>query len=620
MKSLSEAVSYLLSRPSRKARQLRLTKALDELAPRWESLARDPRLVPWLDEPNPTGRTRGAALLEMLNDFDGPNIAITFRLFEDALAKRRPRRGDRVADGRYEAGQLVAKHYEVIDKLGSGGFGEVLLVYSHEPGIHTYQAMKLLRPSVALDAHAIARFNKEAYVLLSMRPHPNVVPTHHVECLPDGGLALLTEFIPPDALGWVSLADHIRSGALSLDQVTRIAIECCAGLQACYADGVRAHRDIKPANILLGMREVARVADFGIAAIRGNSVDADSATMTPSSREAKGLLQTRYGQILGTPHYMAPEQFVDASSCDERSDIYSLGVVLFEMTSAGRLPFEALRAARPGHWRLAHLAAQPPKLDSPLFPIISRCLAEDPLARFASASELAEALARFRTSQGFARIDVAQTDDRGIQAHASRMNRAIGFARTNQHERAIALFEEAVEKFDLCAPDAYARMVDSYKALMQFDKAIACALKIPAASRSASAEAALGYCHAVTQRWEVAVAHYARSVELDPTLLSAWENLGRGYQLLGRHREALAALERSTSLPDAGFIHWSMRAESETILGLTAAGLRSLSQALRFKQQATASQWRVLLSIEDRLVARVPGDAGSKRVLPRQAS
>lgn len=242
-----DELAYLLRRPGKKARQLRVLDALDEVCPRWEQVARDPRMHAWLQAPHSdTGVTWGTALIGMSNDFDSANLAVLFHLGEGTITGRRPRRGTALAGGRYLAGQLVARHYEVIDVLGAGGFGEVLLVYSQEAGMREFHAMKVMRPGQQVDATAFARFAKEAYLLMGLRPHPCLCPTLMVERMPDGALALLSEFVPPDARGHVTLADALRAGELTPERQSRILIECCAGLQAAYRDGVRAHRDLKP--------------------------------------------------------------------------------------------------------------------------------------------------------------------------------------------------------------------------------------------------------------------------------------------------------------------------------------------------------------------------------------
>lgn len=197
-----EELAYLLSRPQKKARQRRVLNALDDVCPKWELVARHPHMLAWLQEPHPkTGAKWGDALVDISKEYDGTNLAILFHVAEGTLEGRRPRRGTWLAHGRYMAGERLARHYEVIDLLGSGSFGDVLLVYSHEVNMRQFYAMKVLRPGRGVDATTLARFAKEAYVLMGIRPHPCLNLTTMVERLPDGGLALLSEFVPPDANG-----------------------------------------------------------------------------------------------------------------------------------------------------------------------------------------------------------------------------------------------------------------------------------------------------------------------------------------------------------------------------------------------------------------------------------
>ncbi len=593
---VADELAYLLGRPERKARQRRVLDALDEVCPRWGQIASDARMLSWLKEPHPeTGVTWGEALICLSEEFDGANLAALFHLAEGMLAGHRPRRGTPLTRGRYLAGQLLARHYEVIDVLGAGGFGEVLLVYSHEAGMREFHAMKVLRPGIDVDAATLARFAKEAYLLMGLRPHPCLCPTLIVERLPDGAIALFSEFVPPDARGHVTLADALRAGELTPERQSRIIIECCAGLQAAYRDGVRAHRDLKPANILLGVRARAKVADFGLAALEGG------AEVVPGRTRAAplGLLQTQQGQSFGTPPYMAPEQFLDATACDERSDVYGLGVVLFEMASRGRLPFMAPPGASWAAWAQLHARAVVPVLEHPLFPLILQCLAKEPEARFQTVGELSRAVSELRATRGWMPVQIEEPDEYSIGAFRSRMNRAIGFMRLGQQRRALPMFQECADRFDLASGEAHAYMVLCHKELHEYEEALACGLTIPVGQRSADTEVILGYCSAKAGRWADAVPHYERAAELEPATANAWENLGRGYFVLGRRQEALAALQRCTNLPDAGIEAWLLRAEIEAALHAYPAALEALRRARALADRAPPAHRDRLAEVED---------------------
>lgn len=593
---VADELVYLLARHEKKARQRRLLDALDEVCPRWERIAQDARTLSWLKEPHPETRaTWGDALIGMSGEFDGANLAVLFHVAADVLAGHRPRRGTPLAHGRYVAGQLLARHYEVIDVLGAGGFGEVLLVYSHEAGMREFHAMKVLRPGGDVDTATLARFAKEAYLLMGLRPHPCLCPTQIVERLPDGALALFSEFVPPDARGHVTLADMLRAGELTPERQSRIIFECCAGLQTAYLDGVRAHRDLKPANILLGVRAHAKVADFGLAALEGG------AEVVPGRTRAAplGLMQTQQGQSFGTPPYMAPEQFLDATACDERSDVYGLGVVLFEMASRGRLPFMASPGASWAMWAQLHARAPVPMLDHPLFPVIRQCMAKDPAARFQTVVDLSNALSTLRATRGWMPVKIEEPDEYSIGAFRSRMNRAIGFMRLGQQRRALPMFQECADRFDLAAGEAYAYMVLCHKELNEYDEAIACGLTIPVAQRTADTEVILGYCHAKAGRWADAVPHYRRAAELGPATAIAWENLGRGHFALGHRRDALTALQRCTSLPDAGVEAWILRAEIEAALQAFPAAREALRRARALADAAPPALRHRLAEVED---------------------
>ena len=252
---------------------------------------------------------------------------------------------------------MVADHFEMIDVLGAGGFGEVFLVLLHEHQLFEFGALKILRPNWLPDAGTRARFEKEAHILTSLRLHPHLVAPQYIERI-DNSWAIVSEFVLPDQSGMLTLADHINSDKLTVQNCAKIMTEVCAGLASAYRDGVKAHRDLKPSNILIDLHGFARVMDFGLASTRGDRGDVEKQHIPRKTLEMSNL--TEAGTAFGTPAYMAPEQFFNAENCDERSDIYSLGVIFYEMT-AGKLPFKP-PINNMESWAQLHCSAQVPQL------------------------------------------------------------------------------------------------------------------------------------------------------------------------------------------------------------------------------------------------------------------
>lgn len=266
--------------------------------------------------------------------------------------------------------EALRGQYEIQRELGRGGMGIVLL--ARDERLDRQVALKVLPPSLADQSDTRERFLREARMSAQLS-HPNIVPVHRADDI--GGFAFF-------AMGYVdgdTLGDRIRDrGALPPADVVRLLREVAWALAYAHARGI-VHRDVKPENILIE-RSTGRaiVTDFGIA----------RADFHPSL--------TQDGHVLGTVHYMSPEQ-ASGDALDGRSDLYALGCVGF-LALSGRLPFEG---AAPHAILVAHATKQPPLLREvapalapALAAVIDRCLLKRPDDRFATGEELADALGK----------------------------------------------------------------------------------------------------------------------------------------------------------------------------------------------------------------------------------
>jgi serine/threonine-protein kinase len=257
--------------------------------------------------------------------------------------------------------------------LGQGGFAAVFR--AHDPFLERDVAIKVLDPSLAVDAALEEQFLHEARTIAAAE-HPHIVPLYSADST--GGLLYLVMRLLPGH----SLEDRIAEGKLPTAEAARIALECARALAAAHAVGV-VHRDIKPANILLDANGNATVTDFGIALV--------------TSRPARELL----GSTIGTPHYMSPEQSL-GEQVDGRSDVYALGVVLYEMLS-GTCPFSGRNAteviAKHISAPIPKLSEREPETPAALVRLVDRMLAKDPAGR-PTAAELVKELTAASTPDG----------------------------------------------------------------------------------------------------------------------------------------------------------------------------------------------------------------------------
>jgi serine/threonine protein kinase len=205
---------------------------------------------------------------------------------------------------------------EILELLGRGGMGAVYK--ARQRGLDRIVALKILPPEVGRDPTFAERFEREARALAKLN-HPHVVTVHDVDKTPDGLYFIVMEYVDGE-----NLRQAIKAGSLAPQDALAIVSQICDALQYAHDKGV-VHRDIKPENILLDRAGQVKIADFGLAKLLGQ--DADSSL-------------THTHQVMGTLRYMAPEQMEGTHHVDHRADIYSLGVLFYELLT-GELPIRA---------------------------------------------------------------------------------------------------------------------------------------------------------------------------------------------------------------------------------------------------------------------------------------
>ncbi len=297
--------------------------------------------------------------------------------------------------------------YEILAPLGAGGMGEVYRARDTRLGRDV--ALKVLPPNVAADPERLERFEREARTVASIN-HPNIVVLHSVE---DDAA---TRFLTMELVDGQALDRHVVPGGLAIERVRDLGIAVAEALAAAHERGV-VHRDLKPANVMLTSDGRVKVLDFGLAKLgraRAASTDSDTETAVAAL--------SRAGQVVGTIPYMAPEQ-VRGEDADERTDVFALGVVLYELAT-GRRPFQGPNAAvissailrDPPPSFASVRSGVPPELES----VVLRCLEKDPGARYPTARAVGDALRQVGPIGGPASLGPASAGS--AAADASRLD------------------------------------------------------------------------------------------------------------------------------------------------------------------------------------------------------
>jgi len=484
---------------------------------------------------------------------------------------------EKMAAELYKVGDVIFGEYEIRGKLGEGGFGIVYRVWSREQ--KKEYALKTFKDGPLDDAEARAAFRKETCLWLNLEPHPFIVAARWVREY-SGRLFVAMDYITPDALKRVSLHDHLDpravGGRANEAQALEWAIQFCLGMEHLQAQGVSCHRDIKPANIFITENGRLRIADFGLAAAveaAWHSTKAKNVSL-PKGPSASSLHLAPFRVAptgwCGTPGYIAPEVY-DGRPADVRSDVYSFGLVLWQIATWSVWPpfsYPLTKALQNGLdlnqpevryevckqiWQLQNEGEAPPT-GSILGHVVERCLRPNPAERYNTFAELRAAIEPLFERATGKKFELPSV---GKKTAYYWNLRGMSLGQLGEDLNAIECFNKALElnpRFVM----AWNNKGVSLGELGKHGEEIDC---------------------------------YNRALELDPKCAPAWGNKGNWFSRRGEHREAIQCYDQALEREPDRVIQWCNKANSLVELGRPEAALNCCDRALEIDPRCLAA-WR----------------------------
>lgn len=516
----------------------------------------------------------------------------------------------------YEIGDTIASLYEVKEIFGGSGksgMGVVYLVFHRER--KKLYALKTIQERWFESRKSLLAFKREAEVWITLGKHPNIVQAINIREL-EGRLYLVLEYVEPDTQGRNTLSHYLTGKPLSTELSLRWAIQFCDGMICANGRGLKCHRDIKPDNVMITKEGVLKITDFGLAKIIHTEGRKDTDT---ENKIGLGNYQmtTDSQYFKGTPEYAAPEAFEDIKLADITSDIYSFGIVLYQMLSGGELPFKTERCLPDYRVQLyghLHRTQQVPTLGSPLFPIVQKCLAKSKSERFPDFGALRNELEGYykKTWSKSPQVTKNEETPEDIRCFAQSLfeikrydvalkkcNEAllkhpadyeawdlkgrICF-HLNRERDALTAFEKSIEiKHDYWSPWNNKGMV--FRKIGKVKDAIDCfrkAISLRPTYREAWNN--LGVCAYQQEDFLDAIKHYKKAIDCDSKYRDVWLNIGDCFIRLKQYNDAINCYKKAVEIDPHDPYTWENLSKLYQILGMETEAQRASKKFLEINK------------------------------------
>ena len=464
----------------------------------------------------------------------------------------------------WQIGDQIEGRWEVFN-IFQGGAGIVYIVFDH--AFRESFAAKTFRDEIFARSPLIARrFEREALAWTKLDIHPNITEARMVDWIQDKPFLFLEYVSGGDLAAWIGTPRLTED----FSQVLRFAIQFCDGMIHAVTKGIRAHRDIKPRNCLITTDGTLKVTDFGLAKLLEDDLGGDVSHIKPHN---SGLSMT----TMGTCTHMSPEQFKDAKQVDLRTDVYSFGIMLFQMAS-GNLPFNG------ENWKdleRMHATQRPPQLTCgvPQFAqLVQTCLEKDPRNRFSDFKQIRDRLSSIYQEE--AGVPFPEAEKGSALSAVQWNNKACSLGKLGMRKESIPCYDSAIRLNPKLAP-AWFNKGGALLDTGQPDAALSCydrAIEID--SQSEKAWSNKGVALKTLGKLTEAVACYDKALEINPRYPQAWVNKGVVLKALGKSEEALVCYERALRLSPRDESAWTNKGNILYAVNRLAEALECYEKAL----------------------------------------